>query len=72
MKTWKKVAISVGAVLAVLIVMAYFGMGYVIYDTLGNVQGSCDEHMANRPDNFVLHPSWPDGFDVTAVLHVAL
>jgi fermentation-respiration switch protein FrsA (DUF1100 family) len=65
MKTWVKVLIGIAIALVVLLVVAYFGMGYVIYDKLGNVKGSCDEHLANRPDNFALHPKWPAGFDVT-------
>ena len=65
MKTWPKVLIGIAIALVVLLVVAYFGMGYVIYDKLGNVKGSCDEHLANRPDNFALHPEWPAGFDVT-------
>ncbi len=65
MKTWGKVLIGIAIALVVLLVVAYFGMGYVIYDKLGNVKGSCDEHLANRPDNFALHPKWPAGFDVT-------
>jgi uncharacterized protein len=65
MKTWARVLIGIAIALVVLLVVAYFGMGYVIYDKLGNVKGSCDEHMANRPDNFALHPKWPAGFDVT-------
>ena len=65
MKTWKKALIGIAIALVVLLVVAYFGMGYVIYDKLGNVKGSCDEHLANRPDNFALHPEWPAGFDVT-------
>ena len=65
MKTWGKVLIGIAIALVVLLVVAYFGMGYVIYDKLGNVKGSCDEHLANRPDNFALHPEWPAGFDVT-------
>jgi uncharacterized protein len=65
MKTWSKVLIGIAIALVVLLVVAYFGMGYVIYDKLGNVKGSCDEHLANRPDNFALHPEWPAGFDVT-------
>ncbi len=55
MRTWQKVLIGSGSALVVLLVIAYFGMGYVIYDTLGNVKGSCDEHLANRPDRFALH-----------------
>ncbi len=60
MKLWLIILIGV----AVLLIIAYLGMGYVIYDKLGNVKGSCDEHLANRPDNFALHPDWPAGFDV--------
>jgi fermentation-respiration switch protein FrsA (DUF1100 family) len=65
MKTWVKVLIGIAIALVALLVVAYFGMGYVIYDKLGNVKGSFDEHLANRPDNFVLYPDWPAGFDVT-------
>jgi len=65
MKAWVKVLIGIGIALVVLLVVAYLGMGYVIYDKLANVKGSCDEHLANRPDNFALHEKWPAGFDVT-------
>jgi dipeptidyl aminopeptidase/acylaminoacyl peptidase len=64
-RTWAKVVIGIAIALVVLLLVAYFGMGYVIYDKLANVKGSCDEHMANRPDNFALHKDWPAGFDVT-------
>jgi len=65
MKTWVKVLIGIGIALVVLLVIGYFGMGYIIYDKLANVRGDCDEHLANRPDNFVLHKDWPAGFDVS-------
>jgi fermentation-respiration switch protein FrsA (DUF1100 family) len=65
MATWVKVLIGVGIALVVLLVIAYFGMGYVIYDKLGNVRGDCDPVAANRPDNFALDPDWPAGFDVS-------
>jgi uncharacterized protein len=60
MKLWLMILIGI----AVLLIIAYLGMGYVIFDKLGNIKGSCDEHLANRPDNFALHPLWPAGFDV--------
>jgi hypothetical protein len=44
MKTWGKVLIGIAIALVVLLVVAYFGMGYGIYSQLGNVQGSCDTH----------------------------
>ena len=65
MKTGVKVLLGIAIGLVVLLVVAYLGMGYVIYDKLGNVKGSCDEHQANLPDNFALHPTWPASFDVT-------
>jgi uncharacterized protein len=65
MKPWLKVLVGIGSALVVLLGIAYLGMGYVIYDRLGNVKGSCDEHLANRPDHFALHPEWPADFDVT-------
>jgi hypothetical protein len=64
-KTWKKILLGIAIALVVLLVVAYFGMGYVIYDKLANVKGSCDEYLANRPDKFALHEIWPAGFDVT-------
>ena len=64
MKTWAKVLIGIAIALVVLLVVAYLGMGYVIYSKLADVKGSCDEHLANRPDNFALHEDWPAGFDV--------
>jgi fermentation-respiration switch protein FrsA (DUF1100 family) len=65
MKTWAKVLIGIAIALVVLLVVAYLGMGYVIYSKLGNVKGSCDEHLANRPDQFALAEDWPAGFDLS-------
>jgi dipeptidyl aminopeptidase/acylaminoacyl peptidase len=65
MKTWGSVLIAAAVVIVVVALAAYLGMGYVIYSKLANVAGSCDEHLANRPDNFARHPDWPVGFDVT-------
>lgn len=65
MKTRPKILIAIVVAFVTLLVVAYFGAGYVIYDKLGNVAGSCDRHQANRPDNFALLPDWPADFDVT-------
>jgi uncharacterized protein len=65
MKTWGKVLIGIGIAIVVLLVVGYFGMGYVIYDKLGNVRGDCDPVAANCPDHFALDPDWPAGFDVS-------
>lgn len=65
MKTWAKILIGIATALVVLLVFAYFGMAYVVYDKLTNIKGSCEEWAANRPDNFALHPAWPEEFDVT-------
>lgn len=65
MKLRTRILLGIAITLVVLLVVAYFGMGYVIYDKLGNVTGSCDQHLANRPDNFARHPEWPAGFDPT-------
>ena len=59
MKTWGKVLIGIAIALVVLLVVAYFGMGYGIYSQLGNVQGSCDTHQANRPDSIQANDAWP-------------
>jgi dipeptidyl aminopeptidase/acylaminoacyl peptidase len=61
----KKVLIIVLVVLVILLAAAYVGASYVIYDRLADVKGSCDEHSANRPDKFALHPTWPPTFDVS-------
>lgn len=49
-------------VVAVLVVVGYFGVGYVVYSTLADVRGSCDSHMANMPENFVdlSEKKWPE------------
>jgi uncharacterized protein len=65
MKTWVKVLIGITVVLVVLLAAAYFAMGYVIYDKLANIKGSCDEYVAYDPTNWVNHPKWPANFDVT-------
>ena len=59
MKTWGKALIGIAIALVVLLVVAYFGMGYGIYSQLGNVQGSCDTHQANRPDSIQANDAWP-------------
>ena len=59
MKTWVKALIGIAIALVVLLVVAYFGMGYGIYSQLGNVQGSCDTHQANRPDSIQANDAWP-------------
>lgn len=46
-------------IVLVVLIAAYAGMGCVIYNELADVEGSCDEHLANRPDLFELHPEWP-------------
>lgn len=61
-KVWR-ITLIVLAGLVVLSGVAYLGMGVVIYRQLANVEGSCDEHMANRPDKFVNYPEWPQDFD---------
>lgn len=66
----KRTKVLLGIALVVLLVVAYFGIGYVVFDKLGNVTGSCDRHQTNRPDNFVVaefavEEGWPAGFDVT-------
>lgn len=70
MKKRTRVLLGIAITLVALLVVAYFGVGYVIYEKLGNVTGSCDLHQANRPDNFVVaefavEEGWPAGFDVT-------
>jgi fermentation-respiration switch protein FrsA (DUF1100 family) len=64
-KTRTKLLITVVVAFVALLTVAYFGAGYVIYDKLGNIAGSCERHQANRPDNFALLPEWPADFDVT-------
>lgn len=53
---------AIAVVLVLLAVVAYFGAGYVVYDALADVRGSCDRHMANRPDSFtdLSATPWPE------------
>jgi pimeloyl-ACP methyl ester carboxylesterase len=64
MKTWVKVLIGIAIVLFVLAIAGYLFAGNMIYSKLSNVAGTCDQWMANRPDNYTLHEDWP-AFDVT-------
>ena len=54
-----RIVVIVLAGIVVLLIAAYAAMGAVIYDQLTDAEGSCDEHLANAPDHFVLHPDWP-------------
>src|SRR4051812_5846794 len=45
-------------VLALLVAIVYFGLGYIVYTRLANVRGSCDMHLSNRPDHFTNVPGW--------------
>ena len=45
-------------------IVAYFGVGYYIYNQLGNVVDSCDKHLASTPANLVNPGDWPE-FDMT-------
>lgn len=59
----KKLLIVLG-ILVVLLVVAYLGVSYVLYQQLSNVANSCDIHAANRPDDFRdLAGWWGDDFD---------
>jgi len=44
-------------------ILAYFGIGYVLYDRLSNVAGSCDRHAANQPNSFTDNAGWWGDFD---------
>src|SRR4051812_42180049 len=47
-------------VLALLVAIIYFVLGYVVYRRLANVRGSCDMHQSNRPDHFTNITGWPE------------
>ena len=49
----------VSLIVVFLIGLAYFSAGYVVYRRFANVQGSCDKHLANRPDNYKNLSGWP-------------
>ena len=50
--------ISVIVVGVLLLGVAYFVMGYIVYTRLANVRGSCDMHLGNRPDHFTDITDW--------------
>jgi dipeptidyl aminopeptidase/acylaminoacyl peptidase len=58
-----KIVLGIVIVLFILFAAIYLFLGNMIYTRLADVKGSCDEHLANRPDNFALHPDWPAHFD---------
>lgn len=45
-------AIIIVAVVLVVLVAVYFAAGLFVYRQLADVLGSCDKHLANRPDFF--------------------
>jgi dipeptidyl aminopeptidase/acylaminoacyl peptidase len=47
-------------IIVLLLVVAYFAVGYIVYTRLANVRGSCDMHLANRPDHFTNITGWPE------------
>lgn len=53
------------AVLAIVIVVAagYLAAGWFVYDTLGDVRGTCDKHQVNTPDSFTNVSKWPGEYD---------
>lgn len=48
----RNIYISITAVVLVMIV-AYLGVGYFIFQQIGDVEGSCDRHLVSYPDYFV-------------------
>jgi dipeptidyl aminopeptidase/acylaminoacyl peptidase len=47
-------------ILVPVLVGLYFVLGYIVYTRLANVRGSCDMHLANRPDHFTNVTGWPE------------
>ena len=45
-------------IVLLLIGLAYFFTGFLVYRRIANVKGSCDRHLANRPDNFQNISGW--------------
>ena len=58
----RKVVIVLIVVLAALVVL-YFAAGTFVYRQLADVRGSCDKHLANRPDFFTNVSEWPVELD---------
>lgn len=53
--------------IGVVFSFAYLAVGYVLYDTLSDIEGGCAQHAANRPDTFTdLGGFWPEDFDFAA------
>jgi fermentation-respiration switch protein FrsA (DUF1100 family) len=65
-KTLRIVSIVVVGII-VLLVAAYGAMGAVIYSQLSDVEGSCDKHLDNTPDDIVFAFEYPP-FDMTPYL----
>jgi len=59
MRTWVKASIKIAAALLGIAVIVYLVSGYVIYERLANVTGSCGRHAVNRPDRILFDDNWP-------------
>ena len=47
----KRKWIAIGAMLVLVLALGiYFGAGYLVFQQLGDVRGSCDKHLASTPD----------------------
>jgi uncharacterized protein len=55
----RRSVIGVLVAFLLLLVAAYFAVGYVVYTRLAKVRGGCDKHFVNRPDNFANINDWP-------------
>lgn len=51
--------IVVVLILVVVAAVAYLVFGYIVFTRLANLRGSCDMHLANRPDHFTNVTDWP-------------
>ncbi len=57
----RKKALLFSSLLAVLLAAAYLGTGAFLYNQLSDIEGRCDDKLANRPDQFTdVKGSWDD------------
>lgn len=54
----KRIILGLTTVLFLAVVL-YLAGGYLVYTQLGDVRDNCDQHRANRPDNFTNISLWP-------------
>lgn len=65
-RRWRRWTAVIAACLAVVLILAYAGVTYAVYDGLSNAKGGCwKEAEANTPEHFTVDAKWGAGLAAT-------